>query len=233
MGFLHLVGNRARRAWSPLMEILYRRSAPCVAAVRQQSSRRAIMVHPGGACAAFHFSGATMKRVDEIGSDEHVRGAQEAALTLIEYGDFQCPYCARAHAALGELTEELGGIRLVYRHLPLEDRHPLAELAAEAAEAAASQGKFWEMHDLLFEQQRQVMDKQDLAVLAESLDLDIERFRAEVLGRQHRPRVQGDLARARHDGATGTPTFYINGVRYRGDSDRASLEAALREAMGR
>jgi protein-disulfide isomerase len=105
--------------------------------------------------------------------------------------------------------------------------------AAEAAEAAASQGKFWEMHDLLFEQQRQVTDKQDLAVLAESLDLDIERFRTEVLGRQHRPRVQGDLARAQHDGAIGTPTFFINGVRYRGDSDRGSLEAALREAMGR
>jgi protein-disulfide isomerase len=181
----------------------------------------------------FHFSGETMKRVDEIGSDEHVRGPRDAALTLIEYGDFQCPYCARAHAALSELMDELGGIRLVYRHMPLEDVHPLAELAAEAAEAAASQGKFWEMHDLLFEQQHQVTDKQDLAVLAESLDLDIERFRAEMLGRQHRPRVQGDLARARHDGAIATPTFFINGVRYRGDSDRDSLEAALREAMGR
>ena len=92
-----------------------------------------------------------MQRVDEIGKDEHVRGPQDAALTLIEYGDFQCPYCARAHAALGELEERLSGsIRLVFRHLPLSDRHPLAELAAEAAEAAGSQGKFWEMHDLLF-----------------------------------------------------------------------------------
>jgi protein-disulfide isomerase len=174
-----------------------------------------------------------MNRVDEIGPDEHVRGPQDAALTLIEYGDFQCPYCARAHDALTGLADEIGGIRLVFRHLPLSDMHPLAELAAEAAEAAASQGKFWDMHDMLFEQQRQVMDKQDLAVLAESIDLDIERFRVEVLERRHRPRVQGDLERARHDGAIGTPTFFINGVRYQGDSDRASLQQALAEARAR
>lgn len=178
-----------------------------------------------------------MNRVDEIGPHEHVRGADDAALTLIEYGDFQCPYCARAHAALEELMDELGthegGFRLVYRHLPLADRHPLAELAAEAAEAAGAQGKFWDMHDLLFEQQRQVTDKQDLAVLAESLDLDIERFRAEVLGRDHRQRVQDNAQRAQHDGATGTPTFFINGVRYRGDSDQQSLREALMEALGR
>lgn len=182
-----------------------------------------------------------MNRVDEIGPDEHVRGPQDAAVTLIEYGDFQCPYCARAHAVLVELSDELsnelgarsGGIRLVFRHLPLSDLHPLAELAAEAAEAAASQGKFWDMHDMLFEQQRQVMDKQDLAVLAESLDLDLERFRAEVLERRHRPRVQSDLARAGQDGASRTPTFFINGVRYQGDSDRDSLSQALREALGR
>jgi protein-disulfide isomerase len=174
-----------------------------------------------------------MERVDQIGPDEHVRGPREAALTLIEYGDFQCPYCARAHAGLSALADETGGLRLVYRHLPLVDHHPLAELAAEAAEAAGSQGRFWDMHDILFEQQRQVMDKQDLAVLAESLDLDIARFRAEVLERRHRPRVQHDLARARHDGATGTPTFFINGVRYRGDSDHASLRRALGEALGR
>jgi protein-disulfide isomerase len=178
-----------------------------------------------------------MNRVDEIGPDEHVRGPQDATLTLIEYGDFQCPYCARAHAVLTELTEELGarpgGIRLVFRHLPLADLHPLAELAAEAAEAAGGQGKFWDMHDLLFEQQREVMEKQDLALLAESLELDIERFRAEALERRHRPRVQNDLERARHDGAARTPTFFINGERYRGDSDRESLRQALDEALGR
>jgi protein-disulfide isomerase len=174
-----------------------------------------------------------MKRVDEIGNDEHVRGPADAALTVIEYADFQCPYSARAHVALRALDERFGGIRLVYRHLPLAHLHPLAELASEAAEAASSQDRFWDMHDALYEQQRQVMDKQDLAVLAESLDLDIERFRAEVLDRRHRARVQADAERAHHDGATGTPTFFINGVRYRGDSDRASLESALSEALGR
>jgi protein-disulfide isomerase len=175
-----------------------------------------------------------MKRVDEIGPDEHVRGPKAAALTLIEYADFQCPFCARAHAALAALLEplgaELGGIRLVFRHMPLVDHHPLAELAAEAAEAAGDQDRFWEMHDSLYEQQHLVRDKQDLAVLAESLDLDIERFRTDVLDRRFRPRVLADLARARHDGAHKTPSFYINGVRYQGDSDRASLEAALRAA---
>jgi protein-disulfide isomerase len=174
-----------------------------------------------------------MHRTDEIGPDDHVRGPQDAALTLIEYGDFQCPYCARAHDALTSLADELGSMRLVFRHLPLADLHPLAELAAESAEAAASQGKFWEMHDILFEQQRQVMDEEDLAALAESLDLDLERFGADVQARRHRPRVQGDLERARQEGASATPTFFINGVRYRGDSDRASLQEALQEALGR
>jgi predicted DsbA family dithiol-disulfide isomerase len=89
------------------------------------------------------------------------------------------------------------------------------------------------MHDILYEQQRQVTDKQDLAVLAESVGLDIERFRTEVLERQHRPRVQNDLERAHHDGASSTPTFFINGVRYRGDSDRESLRQALSAALGR
>jgi len=174
-----------------------------------------------------------MNRVDEIGADEHVRGPQDAALTLIEYADFQCPYCARAHAALTGLADEVGGIRLVFRHLPLQATHPLAELAAESAEAAASQGKFWEMHDMLFEQQRQVTDEEDLAALAESAGLDIERFRAEVLGRRHRERVQSDRDRAHHDGAHRTPTFFINGVQYQGDSDQESLRQALSEALGR
>ncbi|WP_056447257.1 thioredoxin domain-containing protein [Massilia sp. Root335] len=174
-----------------------------------------------------------MQRVDEIGNAEHVRGPADAALTVIEYADFQCPYSARAHIALRDLGERFGGIRLVYRHLPLAHLHPLAELAAEAAEAGGSQGRFWDMHDLLYERQRHIRDEQDLAVLAEGVDLDIERFRAEILERRHRARVQADAERARHDGATGTPTLYINGVRYHGDSDRASLERALNGALGR
>jgi predicted DsbA family dithiol-disulfide isomerase len=124
-------------------------------------------------------------------------------------------------------------MRLVFRHLPLADLHPLAELAAESAEAAASQGKFWDMHDSLFEQQADVMDEQDLADVADSIGLDLERYGADVEGRRHRPRVQGDLERAQADGASRTPTFFINGVLYRGDSDRESLQQALTAALGR
>jgi len=175
-----------------------------------------------------------MKRGSEIGLDEHVRGPRDAALTLIEYGDFQCPYCARAHAALveldGTLGAELGGIRLVFRHLPLVDFHPLAEMAAQAAEAAGAQGKFWQMHDSLFEQQRQVTEPEDLAGLADSLGLDSARFGADLRDGRLRARVQADLERARNDDAHRTPSFFINGVHYQGDSDRDALEAALRQA---
>lgn len=171
-----------------------------------------------------------MQRPDAISKDDHVRGPQDAALTVIEYGDFQCPYCARAHAALTELGEELG-LRLVFRHLPLTDRHPLAELAAEAAEAAAAQDRFWPMHDLLYERQREVMDPQDLAELAESLDLDTGRFRDDLRARRHRARVERDLDAARSQGLHVTPTLFINGERYGGDSDRASLAQALRKAL--
>lgn len=174
-----------------------------------------------------------MQKVNEIGSDDHVRGPHDAALTVIEYGDFQCPYCARAHAALQELDGQFGGIRLAYRHLPLSDFHPLAELAAEAAEAAHKQGKFWDMHDALFERQTEVMEPDDLAALAASLGLDIERFRDDVVGRGARARVQADAARAAHDGAHRTPSFFINGVPYHGDSDAASLEQAFSAALGR
>ena len=168
-----------------------------------------------------------------LSAEDHVDGPDRAELELVMYGDFQCPYSARAHFALRELDGQFGGIRLVYRHLPLAHLHPLAELAAEAAEAAGGQGRFWDMHDALFKHQRRVADDQDFTELAENLDLDVERFRAEILERRHHPRVQADVERAGHDGATGTPTFYINGVRYRGDSDRTSLESALSEALGR
>jgi protein-disulfide isomerase len=174
-----------------------------------------------------------MQRVDDIGSNDHVRGPEDAALTVIEYGDFQCPYCARAHAVLQELDGQFGGIRLVYRHLPLSDFHPLAEQAAEAAEAAGKQGKFWDMHDALFEQQTEIMAPDDLADLAETLGLDIERFRADVTGRSERQRVQADAAHATQQGLHRTPTFFINGVPYHGDSDAASLEQAFNAALGR
>ena len=173
-----------------------------------------------------------MQRTDEITNDDHVRGPQDAALTVIEYGDFQCTYCARAHAALTALGEEMS-IRLVFRHLPLSELHPLADLAAEAAEAAAAQDQFWPMHDQLYEQQQDINDPQDLADLAASLGLDGERVAADLHAHRHRARVRRDLDGARSQGLHRTPTLFINGERYGGDSDRESLEQALRAALAK
>lgn len=165
-----------------------------------------------------------------IASNDHVLGPSEADVTIVEYGDFQCPYTARAHEALKDLRDRVGiRMRLVYRHFPL-DKHPLAEPAAEAAEAAGAQGKYWEMHDALFAHQAE-LSPHALLVIAESLDLDIERFQEDVLGGRHEPRVMSDLERGRQEGVEGTPTFFINGERYRGDSDEASLERAITGAL--
>jgi protein-disulfide isomerase len=167
-----------------------------------------------------------------IEEHDHVRGAREAQVSLVEYGDFQCPYCARAHAALTELMQQHGErVALVYRHLPLADLHPFAAPAAEAAEAAGAQGKFWEMHDALFENQ-DMLDEDALPALASSLGLDTQRFARELADGKHRPRVEADAEQARALGARGTPTFFINGERYDGDSDHASLASALKKALG-
>lgn len=169
----------------------------------------------------------------EVMAGDHVRGAQDAQLVVIEYGDFQCPYCARARPILAELQERHAPrMALVYRHLPLEHLHPLAGLAAEAAEAAAAQGRFWEMHDALFERQQQ-LDAAALPALARMAGLDVERFIDELDNRRHRDKVRAHAEQAGRLGAEQTPTFFFNGERYRGDSDRESLTAAIEEALGR
>jgi protein-disulfide isomerase len=166
-----------------------------------------------------------------IEEHDHVRGGPEARVTLVEYGDFQCPYCARAHAALTELMQQHGEhVRLVYRHLPLVDLHPFAAPAAEAAEAAGAQGKFWEMHDALFENQ-DMLDEDALPALASNLAIDAQRFARELDDGKHRARVEADAEQAQSLGARGTPTFFINGERYHGDSDHASLASALKKAL--
>jgi len=166
-----------------------------------------------------------------IAEDDHVRGGSDAAVTLIEYGDFQCPYCARAHAALGELQRQHGDrLRLVYRHLPLSELHPDAQPLAEAAEAAGAQGKFWEMHDALFESQG-MLDQDALAALASSLQIEAGRFRDELEGGRYRDQVLAQAEAGRVAGASGTPSFFINGERYHGDSDHASLAAAIKDAL--
>jgi protein-disulfide isomerase len=168
----------------------------------------------------------------KIEANDHVSGPADALVTIVEYGDYQCPYTARAHGVLQDLGERLDGrLRLAYRYLPLPDLHPDAQRAAEAAEAAAAQGKFWEMHAALFDCQGE-LDPDTLQDLAEELELDVQRFQRELEAGTHRQRVLADVARAHADGAKGTPTFFINGKRYHGDSDAGSLGAAIDEAIG-
>lgn len=171
-----------------------------------------------------------MEEALRIKENDHVSGRPGAAVTVIEYADFQCPYSARAHVALSALRRELGDeLCLVYRHLPLAHLHPFAQAAAEASEAAAVHGKFWDMHDALFANQAR-LNPSTLPGMAGQLGLDADRIRSELGAGRHRARVQADADTAHRMGATSTPTLFINGQRYHGDSDRASLAAAIGKA---
>ena len=163
---------------------------------------------------------------------DHVRGPAEAPVTLVEYGDFECPYCGRAEAIIRELLADFGDVRYVWRNLPLSDVHPRADLAAEAAEAAAAQGEFWEMHDLLLEHQGELKFRQ-LRGYAEQLGLDLDRFDVELHESEHAPRIEEDVDSADLSGVTGTPTFFINEKRHEGAYDIDTLSAAVRAARAR
>jgi Na+/H+ antiporter NhaA len=163
---------------------------------------------------------------------DHVRGPSEAPVTLIEYGDFECPYCGQAEPVVRELLADFGDVRYVWRHLPLTDVHPHAQLAADASEAAAAQGDFWGMHDLLLLHQDD-LEPHDLARYANELGLDVERFDEDLRTQEHTGRVAEDVDSADLSGVTGTPTFFLNGSRHIGAYDIASLSAAVRAARGR
>jgi Na+/H+ antiporter NhaA len=164
---------------------------------------------------------------------DHVRGPDEAPVTLIEYGDFECPYCGQAESVIRELLGKFGDeLRYVWRHLPLNDVHPRAQLASEAAEAAAAQGRFWEMHDLMLDHQDR-LSAQDIGRYAEQLDLDVERFWDDLRRHEHSNRVAEDVATADTSGVSGTPSFFINGRRYQGAYDTETLEAVVRVARNR
>jgi Na+/H+ antiporter NhaA/2-hydroxychromene-2-carboxylate isomerase len=159
---------------------------------------------------------------------DHIRGPAEAQLTLIEYGDFQCPYCGQAEAVTRDLLQAFGDdLAFVFRHLPLSDVHEHAEQAAEAAEAAGEQGKFWEMHDLLLSHQG-ALELEDLARHAADLGLDLDRFTEDLMSRRFAVRVARDVESADGSGVAGTPTFFINGRRHYGAYDIDSLTEALR-----
>ena len=164
---------------------------------------------------------------------DHVRGSDDAPVTLLEYGDFECPFCGRAEPVVREVVKEFGDdLRYVFRHLPLADVHPNAQLAAEAAEAAAAQGKFWEMHDLLFDHQ-DALRPMDLVGYAGRLGLDVDRFTDELRRRVYASRVAEDIDTADMSGVTGTPTFFLNGRRHQGAYDIDTLTAAVRAALQR
>ncbi len=164
---------------------------------------------------------------------DHIRGAVDAPLTLVEYGDFECPFCGRATGMVKELRRRLGEeLRYVFRHLPLTDVHPHAELAAEAAEAAAAQGRFWEFHDTLFAHQDE-LEFEDLVGHAAELGLDVERFARELEDGVHSQRVREDVASADASGARGTPTFFVGKRRHVGPYDAETLAAELRAYSSR
>lgn len=160
---------------------------------------------------------------------DHVRGDREAPLELVMFGDFQCPFCLGAQSVLRRVRERLGDRLLFgFRHLPIPERHPLAPLAAEASEAAAAQGHFWEFHDALYAAQPKLSRETILEVGAD-LGLDVERVTAEIDAGAHRDRIARDVASAEASGATGTPTFFVNGKRHFGAYDASSLVEALEE----
>jgi Na+/H+ antiporter NhaA len=163
---------------------------------------------------------------------DHVRGPLDALVTVVEYGDFECPYCGIAEPAVRELLRDFGDVRYVWRHLPLLDVHPHAQLAAEAAEAAAEQGVFWEMHDLLLAHQ-DALRASDLLRYAEELGLDVDRFEESLRSHSFAARVADDVDSADLSGVSGTPTFFVNGRRHYGAYDIATLSAAVRAAGAR
>jgi protein-disulfide isomerase len=164
---------------------------------------------------------------------DHVRGAEDAPVTLIEYGDYECPYCGQAEAVVRELLLSFGDdVRYVWRHLPLNDVHPNAQIASEAAESAAAQGDFWGMHDKLLAHQDEIAPR-DLGRYAEELGLDMERFWEDLRRHEHAGRVADDVGTADESGVAGTPTFFINGRRHYGAYDVATLTAAVRSARAR
>jgi protein-disulfide isomerase len=162
-----------------------------------------------------------------VAKRDHIQGLIDAPILLLEYGDYECPYCGAAYPIIKDIQERLGDrLCFAFRNFPLVNSHPHAQHAAEAAEAAGAQGKFWKMHDILFENQ-EALDDEDIAKYATTLGLDANRVISEVLAGTHAARVREDFRSGARGGVNGTPTLFINGVRHEGTPD--SLLAALIE----
>jgi len=163
-----------------------------------------------------------------LGPRDHVQGSPGAPIELVEYGDFECPYCGRAYLVVKAMKEALGDDLLVaFRDFPLSQVHPHALRAAAAAEAAGLQDRFWEMHDVLFEHQ-DALEDDDLMAYAKALGLDLERFAADLESDEVAERIQADFLSGARSGVNGTPTFFVNGERYDGSWEPDALLASLR-----
>jgi formate-nitrite transporter family protein len=167
-----------------------------------------------------------------VSTSDHTLGPAQAPVTLVEYGDFECPHCLAAYPVIRGLLESLAGrVRFVFRHYPITVSHDHAQKAAEAAEAASEQGKFWEMHDLLFGHQ-DALDNESLVDYARELNLDVERFQRELAGSVYADRVYEDLVSGQNSGVHWTPTFFVNGVRYGSARDLDGLVRAVTDVAG-
>jgi protein-disulfide isomerase len=162
-----------------------------------------------------------------VSERDHAQGPANAPITLVEYGDYQCPYCGEAHPVVKQLQKAFAKrLRFVFRNFPLTEAHPYALIAAETAEAAALQGKFWEMHDRIYENQEE-LEPDILPVWAEEIGLDLDRIGTALKQGTVKKRIKEDLASGIESGVNGTPSFFINGMGYDGESDYESLRAAL------
>lgn len=167
----------------------------------------------------------------QIAKDDWILGRADAPVTLLEYGDFECPHCAKARPALeGLVLEYSEDIRFVFRHFPIASAHPHAQIAAESAEAAGAQGQFWEMHDMLFTHQDR-LEFEDLRSYANALRLDLARFDQEILARAYEDEVRQDYRRVIQDAVNGTPSIFINGLRYIGPRDYGSILGAIESRL--
>ncbi len=193
----------------------------------------ALLPQPVRAIALLGRSEAIVDLADPVDPErDHIRGPTDAAVTLVEYGDLECPYCGQAEPVVRELLADFGDLRYVWRHLPLSDVHPNARLAAEATEAAARQGAFWQLRDLLFEHQ-DALGKRDIVRYADELGLDVDRFIEDLRKHVGAARVDADVSSADLSGVSGTPTFFVNGRRHHGAFDIAALSAAVKAARAR
>jgi formate-nitrite transporter family protein len=167
-----------------------------------------------------------------LSAEDHVDGPERAELELVEYGDFQCPYCTAAYPILRRIRDQLASRLLFsFRHFPLREIHQDAERAAEAAEAAGAQGAFWEMHDRMYESDG-ALSREDLIGYAAELGLNSERVADELDSSAHAPRVQRDVDSGLASGVTGTPGFFVGGRKYTGSFDASSLITALEASTG-